>query len=78
MAVRLNGAHSDCVTASVGEDGVDESANEYLQDLIRHDKERIEREAFERLKAELAHAFVAPESSYQPLTAVDVIARNRN
>ena len=46
-------------------------------DLIRRDKERAEREAFDRLKAEPTHAFAAPESSYQPFTAADVIARNR-
>jgi hypothetical protein len=28
--------------------------------LIRRDKERVEAEAFERLKAELSHAFAAP------------------
>jgi len=28
-------------------------------------------------KSELTHAFAAPESSYQPLTAAEVIARNR-
>lgn len=48
-----------------------------MRDLIRRDKERVEQEAFNRLKAELDHAFAAPESSYQPLTAADVIARNR-
>lgn len=40
-------------------------------------KERRNQEAFERLKAELSHAFAAPESAYHPLTAADVIARNR-
>jgi hypothetical protein len=34
------------------------------------------KEAFERLKAELAHAFAAPESAYEPLTLAEVIARN--
>jgi len=48
-----------------------------MRDLIRRDKERTEQEAFEHLKTELAHACAAPESSYQPLTAADVIARNR-
>jgi hypothetical protein len=33
--------------------------------------------ALDRLKAELAHAFAAPESSYTPLTAAQVVARNR-
>jgi hypothetical protein len=38
---------------------------------------RAEKEAFDRLKAELAHAFSAPEASYESLTAAQVIARNQ-
>ena len=53
------------------------SVSEYVRDLIRRDKERAEREAFDRLKAELTRAFAAPEESYRPLTAAEVIARNR-
>lgn len=41
------------------------------------DKERAEREAFDRLKAEPNRAFVASEDSYKPLTAAEVNARNR-
>jgi antitoxin ParD1/3/4 len=48
-----------------------------LRDLIRRDKERVEREAFERMKAELTRAFAALEESYLPLAATEVIARNR-
>lgn len=77
MTVRLSGPLSDFVAANVGESGYYENVSEYLRDLIRRDKERSEQEAFERLKAELARAYAAPESSYQPLTAADVIARNR-
>lgn len=33
--------------------------------------------SFERLKAELAKAFAAPDSAYSPLTAEDVIRRNK-
>lgn len=40
-------------------------------------KERSEREAFDRLKAELARAFAAPDGSFHSLSADDVIARNR-
>lgn len=54
-----------------------ENVSEYIRDLIRRDKERAEKEAFERLKAELALAFATPESSYKPLSAAEVIARNR-
>jgi antitoxin ParD1/3/4 len=77
MTVRLSGALSDFVAANVGENGSYENISEYIRDLIRRDKERAEKEALERLKAELAHAFAAPESSYSALTAAEVIARNR-
>ncbi|WP_206605355.1 hypothetical protein [Methylosinus sporium] len=43
----------------MGENGAYENVSEYIRDLIRRDKERAETAAFERLKAELAHAFAA-------------------
>ena len=78
MTVRLSGTLSDFVAANAGEHGAYENVSEYMRDLIRRDKERTEQAAFDRLKAELSHAYAAPESSYQPLTAADVIKRNRN
>ena len=77
MTVRLNETLSDFVAANVGDQGAYENVSEYVRDLIRRDKERSEQEAFDRLKAELTHAFAAPESSYKPLTAAEVIARNK-
>lgn len=78
MTVRLSGTLSDFVATNVGEQGAYENVSEYMRgDLIRRDKDRTEQEAFERLKAELTLAYATPESSYQPLTAADVIARNR-
>ena len=77
MTVRLSGALSDFVSANVGEHGAYENVSEYVRDLIRRDKEHKEAEAFERLKAELTRAYAAPEATYHPLTAADVIARNR-
>ena len=77
MTVRLSGALSDFVAANVSETGSYENISEYVRDLIRRDKERVEQEAFERLKAELARDFAAPEASYQPLTAAEVITRNK-
>ncbi|RZN18162.1 addiction module antitoxin [Bradyrhizobium sp. Leo121] len=77
MTVRLSGALSDFVAANVGEDGSYENISEYVRDLIRRDKERAEKEAFDRLKAELNKAFAAPEATYKPLNAAEVIARNR-
>ncbi|THF61654.1 ribbon-helix-helix domain-containing protein [Pseudothauera rhizosphaerae] len=77
LTVRLNGALGDFVAANVGEEGAYENVSEYIRDLIRRDRARVEQERVDRLKAELAHAFAAPESSYQPLTAAEVIARNK-
>jgi putative addiction module CopG family antidote len=77
MTVRLHGALSDFVAMNVGENGFYENVSEYIRDLIRRDKERSEEQALERLKAELAHAFAAPESSYKALTAAEVVARNQ-
>ena len=78
MTVRLSGPLSDFVAANVGEDGDYENVSEYVRDLIRRDKERAEREAFDRLKAELTLAFAVPDESYHPLTASEVISRNRS
>ena len=77
MTVRLSGALSEFVAANVSETGSYENVSEYVRDLIRRDKERAEQEAFERLKAELARAYAAPESTFQTLTAAEVIARNK-
>lgn len=77
LTVRLNGMLSEFVAENVGENGAYENVSEYIRDLIRRDKERVEREGFDRLKAELTLAFAAPEDSYQPLTAAEVMARNR-
>lgn len=77
ITVRLGGALSDFVSANVGDGGTYENVSEYIRDLIRRDKERAKAEAFSRLKAELGHAFAAPEETYQTLTAAEVIARNR-
>jgi putative addiction module CopG family antidote len=77
MTVRLSGPLSEFVATNVGEHGSYENVSEYVRDLIRRDKDAKEAAAFERLKAELTHAYAAPESSYKSLTAADVIARNR-
>ena len=77
MTVRLNETLSDFVSSNVGEHGAYDNVSEYVRDLIRRDKERDEQERFVRLKAELDKAFAAPESSYKPVTATEVIARNK-
>ncbi len=76
LKVRVSGILGEFVAANVGDDGAYENVSEYVRDLIRRDKERAEAEAFDRLKAELAHAFAAPDEAYRPLTADVVIERN--
>ncbi len=76
MTVRLSGDLSDFVAANVSSSGSYENVSEYIRDLIRRDKQRVERQAFNRLKAELQQAFAAADATYHPLSATDVIARN--
>ncbi len=75
LNVRVSGALGDFVAANVGDDGAYENVSEYVRDLIRRDKERSEREMFERLKAELTRAFAAPDNAYRGLDADTVIRR---
>lgn len=77
MTVRISGALSEFVASNVGENGSCENISEYVRDLIRRDNQRAEAEALDRLGAELTRAFAAPEESYRPLTAAEVIARNQ-
>jgi Arc/MetJ-type ribon-helix-helix transcriptional regulator len=76
LNVRVSGVLSEHVAANVGDDGAYENVSEYVRDLIRRDKARVDGDAFDRLKAELTHAFAAPDSAYRPLSANAVIKRN--
>ncbi len=57
--------------------GSSRSVNEHIRDSIRRNKDQTEKAAIDQLKADLTNAFAAPETSYKPLTASEVIARNR-
>ena len=76
LNVRISGALSEFVAASVGDHGDYENVSEYVRELIRRDKARLEAERFTRLKAELTQAFAASEESYTALDAQTVITRN--
>jgi len=78
MTVRISGDLSEFVAQNVGEYGSYENVSEYVRDLIRHDKQRIEAEAFEALKAELQMAFSAPDSAFVSVTLEEVLERNRH
>jgi antitoxin ParD1/3/4 len=77
LNVRVGGALSEFVAANVGDHGAYDNVSEYVRDLIRKDKTETEKQAFERLKAELQRAFAAPETDYRRISAGDVIKRNR-
>lgn len=51
--------------------------NRQTTDADQTPKAGDEKRAFDRLKAALTEAFAAPDMAYQPLTAAEVIARNR-
>jgi Arc/MetJ-type ribon-helix-helix transcriptional regulator len=54
-----------------------QSVSAYVEGLIRRDRASQEAAAFTQLQAELAAGFSAPESTYHPSSAAEVIARNR-
>lgn len=73
MTVRLNSSLSDFVALNVGQNGHYDNVSEYMRDLIRQDKNKVEEQKFLRLKTELQQAFQAPESAYTPLRVEDII-----
>ena len=77
LNVRVGGALGEFVAENVSQNGAYENVSEYVRDLIRRDKARVEAESFERLKAELTRAFAAPDDAFRPLDAEAVIRRNR-
>jgi Arc/MetJ-type ribon-helix-helix transcriptional regulator len=77
MTVRVSGALSEFIASNVGEEGNYENVSEYIRDLICRDKERVQLGAFGRLKLERERAFAASDETFLPLTAADVIVRNR-
>lgn len=78
MATRFNGPLSGFIAANTGECKVNDSESKHICVLVQHDKEKAETEILDQLKTELALAFAAPEFVYHPLSAADVIARNRD
>lgn len=78
LVVRLDEALSAFVEANIGEHGAHETANDYVCDLIRREMERAEAGALHRLEMKLVQAYASPDSDYAPLTAGEVVARNRS
>jgi antitoxin ParD1/3/4 len=76
LNVRVTGSLGDFIAENVGQYGTYENVSEYVRDLIRKDKARVEDQNFQRLKAELTHAFAVADSAYESLDAATVIKRN--
>lgn len=76
LNVRVGGELGEFISENVGEHGLYENVSEYVRDLIRRDWERVEREKFEKLKAELQRAFSTPDDQFVYVNAEEVIARN--
>lgn len=74
LNVRISGSLGDFVSEAVS-DGDYENVSEYVRDLIRRDKERAEREAFEVMRLRLQDAFSRPDSDYERLSADDIRRR---
>ena len=74
LNVRISGSLRDFVAETVS-DGDYENVSEYVRDLIRRDKERAEREAFEAMKLRLQDAFATADSEYEYLSADDIRRR---
>lgn len=74
LNVRISGSLRDFVNNAIS-DGDYENVSEYVRDLIRRDKERAEREAFDAMRLRLQDAFSTPDSEYEYLSADDIRRR---
>lgn len=77
MTLEIDEELHEFLTLMVSDAGPYQSVSAYVEDLIRRDRASQEAVAFTELQAELAAGFSAPESSYHPSSAAEVIARNR-
>lgn len=76
LNVRVGGSLSEFIAQTIGEFGDYDNASEYVRDLIRHDKARTEKAAFEAKRAALQQAFAQPDEAYTKTSLEDVISRN--
>jgi len=75
LNVRVNGPLEEFIAENIGEHGLYENASEYVRHLIRQDRERVEQERFEELRAELQRAFATPDEEYIELDVETFLAR---
>jgi antitoxin ParD1/3/4 len=77
MTLEIDDELHEFLTLMVSDAGPYQSVSAYVEDLIRRDMASQEAVAFTQLQAELVAGFSAPETTYHPSSAAEVIARNR-
>ena len=77
MTLEIDDELREFLTLMVREAGPYQSVSAYVEDLIRRYMASQESASFTQLQAELAAGFSAPESTYHPSSAAEVMARNR-
>lgn len=77
LSVRLTEPLTEYVASRVGVEGDYDNASEYVRALIRRDREREERRAFERLKTTLQEAFAAPDEDAVAMDFESFLARHQ-
>ena len=61
--VRVTGELRKFIDIRIGNNGIYESASEYIRDLIRHDREQMIKEEQEIISNLLAHSMSSPTST---------------
>ncbi|MBO9457274.1 addiction module antitoxin [Paracoccus sp. R12_1] len=77
MTIEIDEELHAFLTFMVSDAGPYQSVGAYVEELIRRDMASQEVAAFTGLQVELVAEFSAPESTYHPSSAAEVIARNR-
>ncbi len=77
MTLEIDEELREFLTLVVSDTGPYQTVSAYIEELIRRDRAGQEAAASTLLQTELAAGFSAPESTYHPSSAVEVIARNR-
>lgn len=66
LTIRLDGPLNGYVSSNVGDGRPYKTAEEFICELIRRDKARVEADLLEHLKAELTHTFDASKKTDDP------------
>lgn len=77
MTLEIDEELHEFLALRVSDGGPYQTVSAYVEELVRCDMASREAAEFKQQQAELAAGFSAPESSYHPSSAAEVIARNQ-